>query len=348
MNKKILVVFLITTSLTLMTTVSAKPYWDIKSGEIWYSGTTTPIELGYDQWGYNYQGHIYNGFYGNYQRPTVPVFEGTWLQMKWNDAWLSNRDYDKDHALDRHYGYVTYIDSEAWLTNHMWGISAEDVSFDVIDFDTTSEAGHNLVGWSNQWDWSGGYGGADDGTFRLLLGPGDGCDDTYRDAYFEFDTGHKLVKAHTLKLTHLDGIADDSFDVYIHDGTDFVKIGGYTDVGTTETWYTTDFTFPEQSGLLQFKLVATGALWSGVCSWGQVAISEAELITNYYWDYFVKIVSVFSTDVLTAGIWYRDGVEIGPVIWGSFAVIQEVENDPYYGISGIQYNAPAPTGFGVY
>ena len=57
----------------------------------------------------------------------------------------------------------------------------------VVDFvnigDISSEEGHNIVGWSDPWDWGGGYGGGDDGTFRLLMGPGDGCDtETDRDA----------------------------------------------------------------------------------------------------------------------------------------------------------------------
>ena len=38
--------------------------------------------------------------------------------MKWNDAWLSNKDRDGDGKLDRHWGYDSYIGSGAWLTNH--------------------------------------------------------------------------------------------------------------------------------------------------------------------------------------------------------------------------------------
>lgn len=80
------------------------------------------ITVGYDAWGYNYQGRIYNGWYSNYSRPAVPVTEDdTYLQMKWNDAWMSNVDRDGDGKLDRHYGYDSYIGSGAWLTNHMWG-----------------------------------------------------------------------------------------------------------------------------------------------------------------------------------------------------------------------------------
>lgn len=45
-----------------------------------------PITLGYDQWGYNYQANMFNGWYDNYTRPSTPVTTGDWLMMKWNNA----------------------------------------------------------------------------------------------------------------------------------------------------------------------------------------------------------------------------------------------------------------------
>ena len=83
------------------------------------------LKQGYDQWGYNYQAHMFNGYYDNFSRPDIPVNEGDTLQMKWNDAWLSNMDCDGDSKLDRHFGYPSYLGSGAWLTNHQWG-SYED------------------------------------------------------------------------------------------------------------------------------------------------------------------------------------------------------------------------------
>jgi len=158
-----------------------------------------PLGTGYDQWGYNYQAHIFNGLYENFPRPTPPVAESdTALQMKWNDAWLSNKSCDGDVTLDRHYGYVTYIGSGAWLTNHQWG--------------------------------------------------------TYE---------------------------------------------------------------------------ADGA--------------------TYKWEYFVKIVAVPSDASNVSGVWHTaDGVEIGPAIWGEFAVIQEVYNDQGTGEHGLYYKSPAGPGFGAY
>ncbi|PIR97469.1 MAG: hypothetical protein COT91_01095 [Candidatus Doudnabacteria bacterium CG10_big_fil_rev_8_21_14_0_10_41_10] len=157
-----------------------------------------PISTGYDQWGYNYQAMLYNGLYGNFSRPAQLVTEGDNLSMKWNDAWLSNKDCDNDGKLDRHYGFASYKGSGAWLTNHMTG----------------------------------------------------------------------------------------SYEV---DGK------------------------------------------------------------TYHWSYFVKIVAAPADAVNVGGVWQTaGGVEIGPVIWGEFAIIQEVENDQGAGVNGVQYKSPASPGLGSY
>jgi len=114
--------------------------------------------------------------------------------MKWNDAWLSNMDRDLDGELDRYYGFPSYIDSGAWLTNHQSG---------------TNPDGSN-------------------------------------------------------------------------------------------------------------------------------------------WNYFVKIVAASSDWTVSGGCWYDDGVEMGTVIWGSFARILQISNDPMYDEHGVLYNPPSPTGFGYY
>ena len=80
-------------------------------------------ETGFDEWGYNYNAHMFSGGYCDaYQ-------DAAWCQpnkddkliMKWDDAWLSNLDRDGDGDLDRHWGFDTYIGSGAWLTNHQSG-----------------------------------------------------------------------------------------------------------------------------------------------------------------------------------------------------------------------------------
>jgi len=156
------------------------------------------ITTGYDQWGYNYQGHMFNGFYCDAYRDAewCQPYKDVSLIMKWNDAWLSNQDCDGDTLLDRHYGYASYRDSGAWVTNH--------------------------------------------------------------------------------------------------------QSGSYEMNGVT-------------------------------CNWTD----------------FVKIVAAPADATLTGSIWYNaSGVEIGPAIWGEFAIIQEVYNDPCEGYHGLQYLSPDHAGLG--
>ena len=140
------------------------------------------LKEGYDIFGYNYQAHMFKGCYCNvylggygfppyegddeayYQRlvdegyaeNTLKAkalisgiwcwpYRDTWVNMKWNDAWLSNKDcgtQDKygaytnpttpDGKLDRHYGYDSYIGSGAWETNHMWGTNGDGTNWDYF------------------------------------------------------------------------------------------------------------------------------------------------------------------------------------------------------------------------
>jgi len=119
----------------------------VKDGVLTYSFGhylyPNPIKPGFDAFGYNYQAHLFNGYYANVYlgRDGLPPYEGdteayltvhpeaagkwywpyrdTMLVMKWNDPWLANTDCDGDGLLDRHYGFSSYIGSHAWETNHM-------------------------------------------------------------------------------------------------------------------------------------------------------------------------------------------------------------------------------------
>jgi hypothetical protein len=139
----------------------------IQDGVLTYSAghylADQPLMTGYDPYGYNYQAHMFNGSYANiylgrygfppyegddaafYQRLIDEGISGTpaswyWdyrdveVVMKWNDAWLSNKDcgtqinegaytdpYTPDGSLDRHYGFDSYVGSGAWETNHQFG-----------------------------------------------------------------------------------------------------------------------------------------------------------------------------------------------------------------------------------
>jgi hypothetical protein len=161
------------------------------------------IPLGFDQWGYNYQANLFNGLYCDADRGAGDAllcepYRDVALAMKWNDAWLSKTDCDGDGLLDRHFGFLSYIGSGAWLTNHLSG---------------------------------------------------------------SYDLGGKTIK----------------------------------------------------------------------------------------WTYFTKIVAAPADAALVGGVWYAaDGSEIGPAIWGAFATIQEVYNDPGAGDHGSAYHSPVGPGFGKF
>ncbi len=160
------------------------------------------LTTGYDEFGYNYQAHIFNGRYCDYDRVEGGLYCDVELIMKWNDAWLSNKSCDSDYELDRPDDYGgTYIGSGAWCTNHQSG-------------------------------------------------------------WVTLDNGKKRK-----------------------------------------------------------------------------------------WTYFVKIVAAPADAYKADGFWYTDStleIEIGLVIWGAFAVIQRVSNDPSQGEHGILYKSPVGPGFGKF
>ncbi len=153
---------------------------------------------GFNEWGYNYQAQMFNGGYCDAYQDAAwcQPYADIDLMMKWNSAWLSNKDCDGDGTLDRHSGSDSYIGSGAWLTNHMSG---------------------------------------------------------------KVEVNGKMRK----------------------------------------------------------------------------------------WTYFTKIVAAPDDATLAGGIWYAaDGTEIGPAIWGSFATIETVSNDPSMGEHGVLYKSPIGPGFG--
>jgi len=94
----------------------------IQDGELVDSAGNT-IYTGFDEWGYNYQAHLFNGLYCDAYRDAAwcQPYADVQLTMKWNDAWMSNNDCDGDGLLDRHFGFDSYIGSGAWETNHQSG-----------------------------------------------------------------------------------------------------------------------------------------------------------------------------------------------------------------------------------
>jgi len=146
MKKRTLVILVVLTALLLTTSVALadKPVkFDAEGNEVGWAKTlddnnqacTTiqsgmllnsvgeAITTGFDEWGYNYQAHMFNGGYCDSYRDAAwcQPYKDVELLMKWNDAWLSNVDCDGDGLLDRHYDFPSYIGSGAWLTNHQSG-----------------------------------------------------------------------------------------------------------------------------------------------------------------------------------------------------------------------------------
>jgi hypothetical protein len=206
MNKKLLLILVVALAAALsLASIQASPAeckkgdcTTIQSGELLASDGSV-IEVGYDEWGYNYQARLFNGMYCDAYRDAdwCQPYKEDKLSMKWNDAWLDNKDCDGDGLLDRHFGFDSYIGSGAWLTNHQSG-------------------------------------------------------------EYEGDNGE-------------------------------------------------------------------------TCKW----------------NYFTKIVAAPADATNVAGVWYAaDNTEIGPVIWGEFAIIQEVSNDSCTGDHGLYYLSPDHAGFG--
>ncbi len=154
LNKVIMTVFGIFVSLSLLfvtPALAAKPVDTcqyVVDGNIPYAPghylASQFLMPGYDVFGYNYQAHIFNGSFANAylgrpgsglppytgddtaylaENPTAAShwawpFRNVQLQMKWNDAWLANKDCGPDGLLDRP---SPYKGSGAWLTNHATG-----------------------------------------------------------------------------------------------------------------------------------------------------------------------------------------------------------------------------------
>ncbi|MHC4322257.1 MAG: hypothetical protein ACYST3_08280 [Planctomycetota bacterium] len=97
----------------------------IQDGTITADDGVTIITTGYDEFGYNYQAHVFNGRLCDQDRELggSEVECSTDLIIKWNDAWLSNMNCDGDDTLlDRPTDDGgTYHGTGAWATNHLFG-----------------------------------------------------------------------------------------------------------------------------------------------------------------------------------------------------------------------------------
>lgn len=123
-------------------------------------------------------------------------------------------------------------------------------------------------GWGN-CNTAGNYGGWDKvSTCKVSWEPDGLCAEGTRNATFIVGEADKTTTKITIQ--HLDGIADDSFEV--KDSNNNV-LCSYQDVGSTETWKTLDCTV-NLSGVQTLTLHPTQGPWYGCGTWGQVAVKD--------------------------------------------------------------------------
>lgn len=123
MKKTILLVAALIILSTAMIGTSKSSCQTIKDGTITDTAGNV-IVTGFDQFGYNYQAHQFEGTYDSSDRVLDETYYGQTgdfvddkLSMKWSDDWLSNQDCNDDGKLDR----GTSGTSLGWLTNHVVG-----------------------------------------------------------------------------------------------------------------------------------------------------------------------------------------------------------------------------------
>jgi len=132
--KKLMFVLVALALLAIPSATTAKGPKDkcttIQDGTI-YASTGELITTGYDEFGYNYQAHMFSGRYCDYDRVIDGDYCDVNLIMKWSDTWLSNKDCNGDGLLDRGYS-CDPVDADssacegAWLTNHQRGEYVND------------------------------------------------------------------------------------------------------------------------------------------------------------------------------------------------------------------------------
>jgi hypothetical protein len=164
-----------------------------------------------------------------------------------------------------------------------------DILLHKVDIgNPTSEAGNVMAGWGpiEPATHGGNWGG-----FNVT---GEDCrviwdiSDDDPSATITLDRGVRPGAATAIRMRHLDGLADDSFDVYVKDvhGT-YVKIGSWAGSPGPEKWVIDEFALPNGNTLqlargrdVEVELVATGQEWSGFGTYGQVAFDWIELVGN--------------------------------------------------------------------
>jgi hypothetical protein len=164
-------------------------------------------------------------------------------------------------------------------------LGKRDVILDSIDLGSAgTEAGREMWGWgrSGTDETGGGYGGIGPGGCRLVWDIAQNPDDG-PDAMVTLVPDQGAAKG--LLLRHLDGLADDSFDLYVeHSNGSWSYAGHYQDQYDAEQWVESFFDISHvklgRGHAFQLEIVATGEPWSGFDTWGQLCIDWVGLQGN--------------------------------------------------------------------
>ena len=124
----LLVSLMLVMTISLVTAKKPNACTTIQDGSL-VDSAGNPISVGFDQFGYNYQAHLFVGTYDSSDRVLDGKYWGSTgdyvddgLIMKWSDPWLANVDCNGDNKLDR--GLVNGVvggTSLGWLTNQNEG-----------------------------------------------------------------------------------------------------------------------------------------------------------------------------------------------------------------------------------
>ena len=122
--------------------------------------------------------------------------------------------------------------------------------------------------------------GGEPGQGEVTAFPGDPDDAGYCVLTVTVDS-----KARRLELRVLDGLADDSFEVYVmNPGGNYALVYSYTDQYSSETWVTHQiYDFPAgkgQGGTIDVMIMPTGPHWVHFGTYGQLAV---DYIAAYEW-----------------------------------------------------------------
>ena len=125
--KKLLFILLLTLSVIPSSVLAGNVKCATIAGGTIKDSAGNVIRAGFDEFGYNYQAHMFNGTYDSSDRTIDGKYWGSTgdyvddsLTMKWSDDWLSNQDCDGDNKLDRG-SAAPYGTSQGWETNHVVG-----------------------------------------------------------------------------------------------------------------------------------------------------------------------------------------------------------------------------------